>query len=102
MEDSARIAPEPARPASWISPVTRGVLVAALLLSGTVGGACFLPWFTQQRFDESESQIGLTFIEGIVEFVLAVACFFLFLAVLVKNDPKSRARLAAIGALLAF
>src|SRR5262245_17212686 len=99
MEPSARVAPEP-RVA--MTGVTRGILVAATLLSGSVGVNCLLPWYTEQQFGQSVSVMGLTFIEGIADLVLAAACFFLFLAALIRSDPKSRARLAAIGACLAM
>ena len=102
MGESARVAPEPAASKSSLSPMARGVLVAATLLSGVAGASCFLPWFTESRFEDSESRMGLTFIEGIVEFALAIVCFFLFLAVLIKRDPRGRARLAAVATFLAF
>ena len=99
MEPSARVAPEP-RVA--MTGVTRGILVAATLLSGSVGVNCLLPWYTENQFGTSDTLMGLRFIEGLVDLVLAVACFFLFLAALIRSDPKARARLAAIGACLAM
>jgi hypothetical protein len=96
---SARVAPE--RPVS-LNGVTRCVLVAATLLSGAVGVNCFLPWYTDQSSGSTESRLGLTFVEGMVDLVLSLACFSLFLAALVRSDARARARLAMIGACLGF
>ena len=103
MGEPVPVAPEPpAPPRSTISPLTRGVLAAALVLSGVVGASCLLPWYTEQQFEDSRSVLGVMFIEGMVDFALACACFVLFLIVLIKNEPKSRARLAAIAACLSL
>src|SRR4029453_15069820 len=100
MEPSARVAPEPKGAGTG---VTRGLLVAATLLSGAVGVNSFLPWYTDDLYIIKSSRIGLSYVEGIADLVLAVACFFLFLASLViQKDPKARARLAMIGACLAI
>src|SRR5262252_8713357 len=96
---SVRVAPEP--PVA-LSGVTRGVLVAATLLSGAVGVNCLLPWYTDQSSGSTESRLGLTFVEGGVDLVLSLACFSLFLAALVRSDARARARLAMIGACLGF
>jgi hypothetical protein len=97
MEPSARVAPEPK---SAKTGVTRAVLVAATLLSGGVGVNCLLPWYTDQSIDQNV--MGVLFVEGMVDLALALACFFLFLAALIRSEPKSRARLAMIGALLSI
>jgi len=102
MGEPTPVAPDPAPPRSTISPVTRGVLAAALVLSGVVGASCLLPWHVEQRFEDSRSLPGVMFIEGMVDLALACACFVLFLMVLIKSEPKSRARLAAIGACLSL
>src|SRR4030095_15783567 len=99
MEPSARVAPEPKGAGTG---VTRGLLVAATLLSGAVGVNSFLPWYTDDLYIIKSSRIGLSYVEGIADLVLAVACFFLFLASLViQKDPKARARLRVIGGGLA-
>jgi hypothetical protein len=98
MEPSARAAPEPKTARTG---ATRGILVGATLLSGGVGANCLMPWHTASWMDPGPLR-GVTYIEGIVDLVLAAACFSLFLAALLVREPKRKARLAMIGTIVAF
>jgi hypothetical protein len=79
----------------------RALLVVAMLLSGGVGANCLMPWHTASWMDPGPL-LGIRYIEGILDLVLAVACFSLFLAALLAREPKRKARLAMVGTILAF